>query len=305
MINPATGAITEFPFPTAGSWPYYITEGPDGNLWFTTELANVIGMISPSTHAITEFATSKGATGITAGPDGNLWFTEGSPGKIAEINPTTHAITEFPIPNNPNSAPWGITAGPDGNIWFADWNGSAIGVVTLPAPVPQLVVTQPPPTSVTAGAPFTLTVQAEDGSGHVVSSFDGTVTVALANSAGGATLGGTLSVTAADGAATFSGLTLNKAGSGYTLEVSGSGFTGTTTNALTVTPVLARFTVPTSGSVVPSLPALAGTAAGNPGDAVTVVKLLLFRQSDSMYWNPSSGWSATLSTFPVAYNSTQ
>ena len=87
----------------------------------------------------------------------------------------------------------------------------------------SLVVTQQPPASVTAGSGFGLTVQAEDSSGNLITSFNGTVTVALANNPGGATLGGTLTVTASGGVATFSGLTLNKAASGYTLVVTSSG----------------------------------------------------------------------------------
>ena len=101
------------------------------------------------------------------------------------------------------------------------------------------MVTQQPPASVTAGSPFGLTVEAEDSSGNLDSSFNGTVTVALANNPGGATLGGTLSVTASNGVATFSGLTLNKAASGYTLLVSSSGLDSATTGAITVTPAAA------------------------------------------------------------------
>ena len=52
-----------------------------------------------------------------------------------------------------------------------------------------------------------------------------TVKVALANNPTGAKLGGTLSVTASKGVATFSGLTINKVGTGYTLQVSSSGLT--------------------------------------------------------------------------------
>ncbi len=132
------------------------------------------------------------------------------------INPTTHAITEFPIPYA-SSVPDGITAGPDGNLWFTDYGNASIGVVTLTTNADHFVVTQQPPASVTAGSPFGLTVQAEDSSGNLDSSFNGTVTVALASNPGGATLGGTLTVTASSGVATFSGLTLTKAASGYTL----------------------------------------------------------------------------------------
>ncbi|MGA7497522.1 MAG: dockerin type I repeat-containing protein [Isosphaeraceae bacterium] len=117
----------------------------------------------------------------------------------------------------------------------------------------QLAVTAQPPGSVTAGSGFGFTVTAEDKSDNVLSSFNGTVTVALDTNPGGATLGGTLSVAAQSGVATFSNLTLNKSGSGYTLLVSGSGLGGSTTTAITVTPAAASQLVVSSqppGSVL-------------------------------------------------------
>ena len=79
--------------------------------------------------------------------------------------------------------PWGITTGPDGNIWFTEARGLAtVGVATLSPS--QLVVTQQPPSSLTAGSSFSMTVQPEDSSGNLISSFDGTVTVALDNNPG-------------------------------------------------------------------------------------------------------------------------
>ena len=47
--------ITEFQVPTAGSGPAAITLGPDGNLWFTENLRDNIGRITPS-GVFTEFA---------------------------------------------------------------------------------------------------------------------------------------------------------------------------------------------------------------------------------------------------------
>ena len=108
-------AITEFSDPQQGSCvPRGITAGPDGNLWFTEPGANKIGMINPTTDAITEFpipTANSGPAGITAGPDGNLWFTEDTPSKIGMINPTTHAITEFATPTG-NSGPRRSRQGP-------------------------------------------------------------------------------------------------------------------------------------------------------------------------------------------------
>ena len=264
-MNPVTGAITEFPLPT-GSFPSFITPGPDGNLWFTVPVvngntSNLIGKINPTTDAITELTTPTVASypnGITAGPDGNLWFTETLQlaGRIGTINPTNDTITEFAVPYT-NSGPWGITAGPDGNIWFADWDADAIGVDDLNSA--QFVVKQQPPASTAAGTGFGLTVQAEDRLGNLDSSYNGLVTVALANEPGGAMLDGTLSVMASGGIATFSGLTLNTAASGYTLAVSASGVDGALTSAITVTPASAsQLVIHTQ----PSATATAGQAFG-------------------------------------------
>ena len=78
-------------------------------------------------------------------------------------------------------------------------------------------------------------VAVEDAYGNVVTSASNTVKVAFANNPTGAKLGGTLSVKASQGVATFSGLTINKVGSGYTLQLTSSGLTSAITNAITVT----------------------------------------------------------------------
>jgi streptogramin lyase len=227
MFNPTTHTFAEFAITRSGPAPDAITAGPDGNLWFTDDGNNgtgsYIAMINPTTHALTEFPAGPYGIdawdGITSGPDGNLWFTDNA-GAIETINPTTYAVTVYIVPGAA-SAPLGITAGPDGNIWFAD-QVNGIGVDYLK----NLVVTQQPPASVTAGSGFGLTVQAEDSSGNLITSFNGKVTVALGSNPGGSTLGGTLTVTASAGVATFSGLTLNKAASGYALAATAGPWSG-------------------------------------------------------------------------------
>jgi len=113
-------------------------------------------------------------------------------------------------------------------------------------PTADLVVTTQPPANVTAGAGFGVTVTAVDSSGNVDSSFNGTVTVALDNNPGAATVAGTLTVTAQSGVATFSGLTLNKADTGYTLLISDTGMVPATTSAFNVTPAAATQLVVTT-----------------------------------------------------------
>jgi hypothetical protein len=119
----------------------------------------------------------------------------------------------------------------------ADSSGVAEGV-TAPFNVTatQLQVTEQPPTAVTAGAGFSLQITAEDPSGNVDPNFSGPVSVALSNNPNGATLGGPFIVSAVNGVADFSGLTLNLVGSGYTLQATSEGLTPITTAAFDTTP---------------------------------------------------------------------
>ena len=252
-LNPGTGSITQVTLPTPNGTqvPFAITTGPDGNIWFveSDSASSAVGVIYTATlngvaHTeVKEFAAPAGyhLGGITAGPDNNIWVTlsstSGSAGQIGFVNvnltdPTQDTFgSTIPIPTQGQAGgvlavpnPAGIVAGPDGNLWFADFAG-AVGVVNLNVQ-PHFVVSTAPPSSVTAGAGFGFTVTAEYGSGIVDTLFNGNVTVSLVNiPSGGSTTfgGGSLTVSAVHGVATFSGLSLNKAATGYTLQASASG----------------------------------------------------------------------------------
>ena len=108
------------PVPTAGSRPWCITAGPDGNLWFTETRRQ---QDRPDHHrrVITEFPDSRRPASPQASPPART-ATSGSPNstanRIGRITPAG-VITEFPIPHG-RSGPAGITAGPDGNLWFTE-----------------------------------------------------------------------------------------------------------------------------------------------------------------------------------------
>src|SRR5207247_2293523 len=67
-------------------------------------------------------------------------------------------------------------------------------------------------------------------------SFAGTVTVALGANPGGATLGGTTTVVAANGVASFSPLTLDKTGTSYALTATAAGLNPATSSGFNITP---------------------------------------------------------------------
>jgi streptogramin lyase len=120
----------------AGSNPWDITLGPDGNLWFAdrSESTPAIGRVTPD-GTITEFSAGLNADSepmaITAGPDGNLWFADWK-AAIGRVTPTG-TITEFGVETEPGefSTPIDIAAGADGNLWFTDYNApAAVGKAT-------------------------------------------------------------------------------------------------------------------------------------------------------------------------------
>jgi len=112
-------------------------------------------------------------------------------------------------------------------------------VLAAPAVSAPIVVTAQPPGNVTAGSLFDLSVSVENANGSLETSFDGSVTVALESNPGGSVLGGSLAVMAQNGVATFSGLTLNRAGIGYELLVTAPGSGSVDTTTFNVTPAAA------------------------------------------------------------------
>jgi streptogramin lyase len=138
---------------TAGSAPRDIVAGPDGNVWFTEQSGNRIGMITPQ-GVVAEYAiptADSTPVGITVGPDGNLWFAEYTGNRIGTIAPDG-TITEYLVPTK-NAGPHHITTGPDGNLWFTEFGAGQIGRIT---PDGQTIDEFPLPTK--GSEPYEITV---------------------------------------------------------------------------------------------------------------------------------------------------
>jgi virginiamycin B lyase len=126
--------IYEYQLPNSGSKPFWITPGPDGNMWFTEVAGNAIGKITVA-GAVTEYPVptpNAGALGIVAGQDGALWFTENQTSKIGRVT-TTGGFVEFPTASA-NDGPALIIERGDGSVWYAGASGSEIGVQQELAP---------------------------------------------------------------------------------------------------------------------------------------------------------------------------
>jgi hypothetical protein len=130
---------------------------------------------------------------------------------------------------NPNGLAWTRwTLGPNtgSNLINAVFSGVPSVPFTATAQAGEgtkLAFTQAPVTT-SAGSPMpAVRVAIQDASGNTVTSASGQVTLAIEANPGGGTLSGTVTVSAVNGVAVFSTLSIDKAGNGYTLTAVSTG----------------------------------------------------------------------------------
>jgi hypothetical protein len=227
-----------------------VTLEMDNTIVALNETSDIFGIGLPVTSGAYNLIGTGGSGGLVNGTNGNqVGVADPEIGPLSDNGGPTQTIALLPGSPAVDAGSNALAVDPTTGLPLTtDQRGPGFarivnGTVDIGAFEVQatnhLAVTAQAPGSVTAGSGFGFTVTAEDSSGNLLTSFNGTVTVALESNPGGATLEGTLSVTAQNGVATFSDLTLNKAGTGYTLLVSGTGLAGATTAAINVTPAAA------------------------------------------------------------------
>lgn len=150
--------------------------------------------------------TSGGSMSANQDSTGPSPYTYDTP---AGTNPSTFTVAD------------GFTAEPGYDL--TSGIGSPVANLLVPALVTanQLVFAQQPANGL-AGAAFAsaITVDVENSSGAIDTGDDGCVTLAIGTNPSGGNLIGTRTVQAVNGVATFSGLSIDTAGSGYTLVAS-------------------------------------------------------------------------------------
>jgi streptogramin lyase len=282
VFNPQSGLVTQIMLP-ANSHPEGIDLGPDGNMWFVetgysgypTPATNEIGEISTSTLKVLS-ETAVAATGnISVGPSGSnsLWFAES--GGIGKISTIDRSIVAYPTTN---ITPQGLATGPDNNVWFAgvgleigysgNYYPNVVGSVDLTSAstATQVDISTQPPSGVTASQGFGVVAVVKNASNQVDTYYNGPVTLSLGQNPGGSTSFGSPSATAVNGVATFTGLTLDQAGTGYTIVAASPGLTSKTSSPITVSLAATHlfFTSGPPGSVSAGTPFPVTVAAEDP-----------------------------------------
>jgi virginiamycin B lyase len=134
-VDPATGAIKEFPLP-GDSGPHGLAEDADGNIWFTGINDNYIGMLDPTTGEVTQYPVLEAAV-VPAGArgphtpifdqDGTLWFTLQS-GMVGRLVPRTGEMKIVATPTD-NTYPYGIKVNSQGVPWYVDFRGNRVASI--------------------------------------------------------------------------------------------------------------------------------------------------------------------------------
>jgi virginiamycin B lyase len=124
-----TVSIKEWQVPTPGSRPHDPLAAPDGSIWYTGQMANVLGRLDPNTGTFKEFhasVASSGPHGLTMDRDGNVWFTANYQGYIGKLDPRTGSFKEYQLPE-PARDPHTPLFDRNGTLWFTVQGANMVG----------------------------------------------------------------------------------------------------------------------------------------------------------------------------------
>ena len=123
-------SIKEWLVPTLGSRPHDPLATADGAIWWTGQMANVLGRLDPKTGEMKEFPLKtprSGPHGLTADRDGNIWYTGNSAGLIGKLDPKTGDVTEYKMPDPAARDPHTPLFDQKGILWFTLQGANMVG----------------------------------------------------------------------------------------------------------------------------------------------------------------------------------
>lgn len=144
--GPVKVSFKDWTVPTPGSRPHDPLAAPDGTLWYSGQMANVLGHLDPKTGKITEYKLPpmSGPHGLKFGPDGDIWFTANFGGYIGKLDPKTGAVTKYPLPDPKARDPHTPLFDKNGILWFTVQDGNFIGRLDPKVPGGDIKLVAPP-----------------------------------------------------------------------------------------------------------------------------------------------------------------
>jgi len=129
IAGPAKVSFKDWTVPTPGSRPHDPLAAPDGSLWYSGQMANVLGHVDPKTGKIKEYKLppQTGPHGLTFGPDGHIWFTANFGGYIGRFDPKTGEVQKYKLPDPNARDPHTPLFDKSGVLWFTVQSANMVG----------------------------------------------------------------------------------------------------------------------------------------------------------------------------------
>jgi len=128
--GPAKVSMKGWQVPTPGSRPHDPLAARDGTLWYTGQMANVLGRLDPKTGRFREYALRtphSGPHGLVEDKDGHIWYTGNTGALIGKLDPKTGAVTEYKMPDPDVKDPHTLIFDQRGILWFTAQNANRVG----------------------------------------------------------------------------------------------------------------------------------------------------------------------------------
>jgi len=113
---------------TPGSRPHDPLAARDGSLWYTGQMANVLGRVDPKTGKVKEYplkTAHSGPHGLVEDKDGNIWYTGNTGNLVGKLDPKSGTVTEYPTGEAKD--PHTLVFDQAGILWFTAQNANRIG----------------------------------------------------------------------------------------------------------------------------------------------------------------------------------
>jgi len=130
LAGPAKVTMKSWTVPTPGSRPHDPLATHDGALWYTGQMANVLGRLDPATGQFKEYPLKtphSGPHGLVEDKDGNIWYTGNTGALVGKLDPRTGAVTEYKMPDPEVKDPHTLIFDHAGILWFTAQNANRVG----------------------------------------------------------------------------------------------------------------------------------------------------------------------------------
>jgi virginiamycin B lyase len=128
--GPVKVSMQVFKAATPGARPHDPLATRDGALWYTGQLANVLGRVEPKTGQVKEFPLKtphSGPHGLMEDGEGNIWYTGNAGALVGRLDPRTGTVTEYQMPDPAVGDPHTLVFDKQGILWFTAQSANRVG----------------------------------------------------------------------------------------------------------------------------------------------------------------------------------